>query len=136
MKKFFILLLTIILWIASGNLCLAENTGTVENSVTSLSAVIKVMSAKIGPDGGIIKVEKECPIKGLEINIPAGTGIPIKNKNPVSSIKADEIKNAADPAIVLTDPCGAKNEGHFFELILIPVTAASGSLTARTRTGR
>ena len=127
MKKIFILLLITILCSSSGNLCLAENADTAENSVTSLSAVIKVMSAKIGPDGGIIKVEKECPIKGLEINIPAGAYKNEKNFNiSYRLVPANQYEGKAipySPLIIIN------NGGEYADKIIkvkIPVKLPEG----------
>jgi len=71
MKKIFLLLFILSLSIVLIKPVLAGNEETAENTITK-SGNINVITVKIGPDGGIIKVEKDCPIKGLVINIPKG----------------------------------------------------------------
>jgi len=62
--------------------------GTIEN-VIKVKGAISVMTAKIGPAGGTIEVEKACPIKGLQIVIP---------KNAYNTEKTFEISYFEIPA--------------------------------------
>ena len=68
MKKIIICLISLMFSFSMAGIGLAAD-GTAE-TVIKVKGAISVMTAKIGPAGGTIEVEKDCPIKGFQIVIP------------------------------------------------------------------